>query len=126
MNVSEYKKLIGQKPKKAPKYKNRKTVFMGLKFDSEAEASRYGELVILERMGQICGLERQVAYELAPAVKFDGETRKKPALRYVADFAYWEGDRRIIEDVKGVITEAFRIKRHLMKIVLGLKVRIVK
>ena len=108
------------------KYNNKKTQMHGLMFDSKAEAARYAQLIILERMGQIRGLERQVAYELAPAVKFEGASRKTPALRYVADFGYWEGDKRVIEDVKGIQTPAFKIKRHLMKTVLGLEVRLTK
>lgn len=112
--------------KKPSKYKNIKTMFAGLKFDSAREAKRYGELLILERMGKIRGLERQPVYELAPSVKFEGATRATPALRYVADFTYWEGDKKIIEDVKGVQTENFRTKRHLMRSVLNLEIRIIK
>ena len=108
------------------KYGNKKTQMHGLMFDSKAEAARYAQLIILERTGKIKGLERQVAYKLAPSVKFEGATRKTPALRYVADFAYWEGDKRIIEDVKGVQTPLFKAKRHLMKTVLGLEVRLTK
>jgi len=108
------------------KYKNQKTTINGIAFDSKAEAKRYLALYLLQASGRIRGLERQVVYELAPAVKFEGATRKTPALRYVADFGYWEGDKRIIEDVKGVQTPAFKIKRHLMKTVLGLDVRVTK
>lgn len=106
------------------KYRNRKTEFAGLTFDSRAEAERYGELMILEKTGAITGLQRQVAYELAPPVKFEGASRQTRALRYVADFAYWENERRIVEDVKGVRTREFEIKRHLMKSQLGLEIRI--
>lgn len=108
------------------KYSNKKATVNNLLFDSQAEARRYKVLCAKEILGEIKGLERQIVYELAPAVKFDGATRKTPALRYVADFGYWEGDKRIIEDVKGVLTPAFKIKRHLMKTVLGLEVRITK
>ena len=107
------------------KYGNRKTVFAGLTFDSKREAARYGELMVLERTGRIRGLQRQVKYELAPAVKFVGARRTKPALVYRADFTYWENDSHIVEDVKGVETTEFRINRHLMKSVHGIDIRIV-
>lgn len=117
-----------KKPKKPSKYKNVKTTFAGLKFDSQREARRYGELLILERMGTIRGLERQVAYELAPSVKYEGATRAKPALKYICDFAYWEGDKHVIEDVKSNFTKdlsSFKIKRHIMKALLGMDITIV-
>lgn len=111
------------------KYRSEKTSFAGLKFDSKKEAARWGELLILERLGQIERLERQVAYELAPSVKFEGEKRAKPALRYVADFRYRvvATGQTVVEDVKSPVTAslpAFRIKQHLMKSVHGLEVKV--
>ena len=53
-------------------------------------------------------------------------SRTKPAIRYVADFVYVEKGAEVIEDVKGVLTPEFKIKRHLMKALLGMDVRIVK
>lgn len=66
----------------------------------------------MQEQGEICALERQVVYVLAPGVVING--RKAPPLRYVADFVYERGDETVIEDVKGVITAEYRIKRHLM------------
>lgn len=106
------------------KYRNIKTVVDGITFDSKREAARWQELKLLERAGHVRGLERQVSYELAPGVKFDGAKRKQPALRLIVDFAYNEGDRRVLEDVKGVVTTAFTIKRHLLKHLTGLDVRL--
>ena len=57
MKSEDFKKLMLKKPKKN-KYGAEKTTFMGLKFDSKGEANRYGELVILERMGHIQNLKR--------------------------------------------------------------------
>ena len=111
------------------KYLNKKTHFNGLLFDSKGEASRYGELLILERMGEIKDLKRQVTFELAPAVKFASEARKKPALRFVADFTYRDKDNLlVVEDFKSPVTAAtdgFRIKRHLMKSVHSIDVLVV-
>jgi hypothetical protein len=108
------------------KYRNVKVEIDGMKFDSKREAARWGQLQLLERAGHIRGLRRQQRYELAPSVKFEGSKRAKPALVLIADFDYWEGDRKIVEDVKGVITTAFTIKRHLLKSVWGLDVRVTK
>ncbi|WP_370527742.1 DUF1064 domain-containing protein [Comamonas sp. Tr-654] len=109
------------------KYGNKKTVTPdGVKFDSRAEARRWGHLCMQLRAGEISDLRRQVAYELVPAVKFADASRVKPAIRYVADFVYVEKGAEVIEDVKGVLTTEFKLKRHLMKALLGLEVRLVK
>ena len=62
-----------------------------------------------------------------------GSGRKRPELRYVADFVYWEIDQArkndfqngkwIVEDVKGILTPVYRIKRHLMMSVHGIEIR---
>lgn len=91
-------------------------------FDSKREFARYLELALHEKVGQISELRRQVAFELAPAVVIQG--RKRPALRYVADFVYREAGAAAltIEDVKGAVTDVYRIKRHLMA-VLGFEIK---
>lgn len=113
---------------KQNKFGAQKTVVDGISFDSRAEARRYSQLLILQRVGDIAGLTRQVAYVLAPSVKFEGATRAKPALRYIADFVYSEtaSGKIICEDVKGVITPVFALKRHLMLSQLGINIRITK
>ncbi|MDH1336807.1 DUF1064 domain-containing protein [Comamonas thiooxydans] len=109
------------------KYGNKKTVTPdGVKFDSRAEARRWGHLCMQLRAGEISELRRQVAYELVPAVKYSDASRVKKAIRYVADFVYVEKGVEVIEDVKGVLTPEFKLKRHLMKALLGLEVRLVK
>jgi len=107
------------------KYRNTKIEVNGIKYDSKAEMARHLILKQMERDGVIRCLETQVKYELLPGVKYEGE-RKKPALRYIADFTYWQGDTHVIEDVKGMQTPAFKIKRHMMKAIHGLDVRVVK
>ena len=57
-------KLAGaQKPKKS-KYGNRKVVCDGIKFDSEREAARFGELKVLRAMGKIRDLRLQANFTL--------------------------------------------------------------
>lgn len=105
------------------KHGNKKVVIDGLKFDSKREAARWQELLLLERTGSISGLERQKTYILAPKVLLDG--RIKPCLRYVADFLYVRGGIQVIEDSKSPHLRknpVYRIKKHLLKSVLGLDV----
>ena len=108
------------------KYGNKKIVLKGITFDSMAEANRWIDLNWMFHAGAISKLELQPVYVLAPGVKFDGEARAKPELRYRADFTYIENGVKVVEDVKGVETEAFRIKRHLMKWLHGIDVRVIK
>jgi hypothetical protein len=43
------------------------------------------------------------------------------------DFVYRDrAGQQVLEDVKGVITAAFTIKRHLLKAVHGLEVRLIR
>lgn len=100
------------------KYHNTKTVADGIKFDSKLEAERYAQLKILERAGVIKGLELQPSFELLPSFRKNGKTWRKTV--YKADFRYIlaDGDRIIIEDVKGstaVITDVFRLKQKLFE-----------
>ena len=99
--------------KKPGKYRNTKVVAPEGTFDSKREYARWTSLRALQDMGAIENLERQVVYELAPSVVIQG--RKRPPLRYVCDFRYLENGVVKIEDSKGVVTEGYRIKRHLLK-----------
>lgn len=105
------------------KYRNKRTVVDGIKFQSIKESVVYGKLKILEQAGKIKNLRLQVPFVLAPQVVIDG--RKKPALRYFADFVYEENGKQVIVDVKGIQSQSFKIKRHLMLSVLGLEITIV-
>lgn len=113
--------------KRPNKFGARKTIVDGITFDSAREAKRWQELKLLERAGKISQVERQVVYVLAPAVRLSGEKRLKPALRHVLDFRYFSIEERGIfvhEDAKGRDTPVSRIKRHLMKSVHGIDVRL--
>lgn len=95
------------------KYRAKKVEFDGIAFDSKKEAARYAVLKLLERGNVIDNLKLQVAFELAPSVVIKG--RKKPALRYYADFVYFECGKVVVEDCKGALTDMYIAKRHLMK-----------
>lgn len=111
----------------AAKYGNRRVMSHdGLKFDSVAELHRWRHLCMLQQHGLIADLRRQVAFELVRGVRFAGAARARPAIRYVADFVYTEKGVEVIEDVKGMETAEFKLKRHLMLALLGREIRVVK
>lgn len=113
------------RPRKKQKFGNKKVVLEGATFDSVKEARRYRELKILERAGEIKELQTQYAFVLAESVRFSNEPRKKPAVKYVADFVYRVGDKLIVEDVKSAATRKekyFRLKKHLMMSVHGIEI----
>ena len=91
---------------KPAKYRNRKTETEHGKFDSQKEAARYAELVLLERAGAIAQLRRQVPYALVCNGVF--------LCKYIADMVYSEGERVVVEDVKGFKTELYLLKKKLM------------
>lgn len=100
---------------KTPKYRNTKVEIGDIKFDSQAEAKRWGELRWLEQAGEIYQLERQVRFNLIPnQTREDGTTERKAD--YVADFRYLRDGIPVIEDVKSKVTKTrdYILKRKLM------------
>ena len=93
------------------KYHAKKTVVDGITFDSKREADRYLVLKGMEEDGAIEGLRRQVRYELVPAFDVDGKHYRP--IYYVADFVYREDGREVVEDVKGMRTDTYRLKSKL-------------
>ena len=92
------------------KYHNRKVVIDGMTFDSVKEGSRYQELKLLEKAGEIVGLVRQQKIELVP------KTNMFRAVYYIPDFTYFskrEG-KTIYEDVKGCKTEVYKLKKKIL------------
>jgi hypothetical protein len=78
-------------------------------YDSRKEANRAAELKILESSGKIFNLREKVPYVLIPAL---GKLR---AVRYIADFVYQtDPDSIVVEDVKGVRTPVYKLKKRLM------------
>lgn len=93
------------------KYHAKKTCVDGITFDSKREADRYLVLKSMEEDGTIGDLRRQVRYELVPAFDVDG--RHYRPVYYVADFVYRKNGREVIEDVKGMRTDVYRLKSKL-------------
>ena len=118
------------------KYGNKKITVDGITFDSRREYNRYRELKLLERAGEINGLELQKRFVLIPAqyetverygkngqrLK-DGKKCLEKECAYIADFVYTEGEKVVVEDTKGMRTKDYIIKRKLMLYVHGIKIR---
>ena len=107
------------------KYRNKKAVVDGVKFDSKKEASRYCYLKTRLDAGEIKDLRLQPRFKIAEGGQLDPRTgRKMPARYYVADFSYIDNSTgaHIVEDVKSIATakEAlYRLKRHLFLLHYG-------
>lgn len=96
------------------KYHNRKTVIDGIRFDSQREGERYRELKLLKTAGVVLDFELQPEYVLLEGFTKNG-TRYHP-IKYRADFRVRYPDGRVeIEDVKGMQTREFIIKRKLFE-----------
>lgn len=103
------------------KYRAKKTVVDGITFDSRKEADRYLVLKGMEDDGTIEGLRRQVRYELVPAFDVDG--RHYRPVYYVADFVYVENGKEVVEDVKGMRTDVYRLKSKLFARRYGMNIK---
>ena len=131
MSIDQYRREIlkqSEKPKAAKpnKFNAQKVELDGMTFDSKKEHKRYIELKAMQQRGEIFGLEHHTKFELAPKTKLEGEKRAKPALRYFADFTYYNiTGEYIVEDVKSAATRklaSYRTKKHLMSTVHGISI----
>ena len=95
------------------KYKNKKTIVDGIKFDSEMESHYYIYLKQLKEMGEVVDFVLQPTYLLQEGFNLNGK-RIRP-ITYKADFKviYKDGHEEVI-DVKGKLTEEFKIKRKML------------
>lgn len=83
------------------------------KHDSKREAARCDELHLLQQGGEISNLE---IHRRFPLFAYGGEK----VAEYEADFCYYDekilsGPNFIVEDVKGVKTAVYQLKKRLMK-----------
>lgn len=98
------------------KYFNMPTVVDGYKFASKKEAKRYGELKLLQRVGKIRNLVLQPKYPIT--------VNKMRVCTYVGDFLYDEvaTGLPVLEDVKGVRTWVYKLKKALLWAVWGIRI----
>jgi len=97
------------------KYGNKCTEVDGIQFDSKAEALRYQQLKLLERAGKVRDVQTQVRYTLLDGFWSEGVWVRP--VTYIADFVYFDHEllQYVIEDVKGVRTQAFQLKWKLLR-----------
>lgn len=100
--------------KERSKYSAKKVQIDGITFDSQAEASRYVELRNMERAELISDLKVHETFRLV--------VNGILVCSYECDFRYLQDGRRITEDVKGVKTRDYQIKRKLMKAVHNIEI----
>ncbi|MFR8814384.1 MAG: DUF1064 domain-containing protein [Lachnospiraceae bacterium] len=120
------------------KYNNKKIEVDGMTFDSKKEANRYKELSLLQKAGEISGLQTQVRYVLIPSqrevseevyTRGENKGKNKPGkllereCTYVADFVYYKDGKVIVEDTKGFRTKEYIIKRKLMLYVHHIQIK---
>lgn len=110
LTIAQFRAL--KKPKQS-KYRNKPVVVDGVRFASKAEAARDAELLLLQRAGKVFNIKRQPRYALiVNGVK---------VCTYVGDWRYfvkapgYPSGLEVVEDRKGAITPAFKIKWALAK-----------
>ena len=103
------------------KYGNRKTTLGDKTFDSQKEARRYQELLLLknakDRSERVVEIECQPEFVLVPRWEevVDGKKKVHRASKYLADFRVTYADGRVeIEDVKGFLTPVYRLKLSML------------
>lgn len=104
------------------KYRAVPTVVDGIRFASKKEARRYQELKLLQKSCKIFDLEIQPRFVLTVNGKSVGA--------YVGDFKYFTSftdaaidANPIIEDVKGMKTPVYRLKKKMMLAIYGIEIQ---
>lgn len=111
LHLQEQAKAKLNQYEKKSKYNAVKTEVDGIKFDSAKESKRYANLKLLERAGVIENLKLQPRFLLQEGFTYNGHKERK--IEYVADFQYERNGQTIVEDVKGMKTEVYKLKRKL-------------
>ena len=117
MSSADYVKVFGEQ-KKQSKFKAIRTTVDELSFASKKEANRYLTLKKQQQQGYISDLKIQ------PRWKFPNKTETGMNYTYIADFSYIDraSKQMIVEDVKGVKTPAYLLKKSLMLFFHNIKI----
>ncbi len=120
------------------KYRNKKISYNGQVFDSKKEYRRYRELLLLQKANQIEDLDCQTKFVLIPGQRDISEEvykrgpkkgQPKPGnviekeCAYYADFTYKKNGELVVEDTKGVKTEAYKIEKKMMLYFYGIRIK---
>jgi hypothetical protein len=114
------------------KYGACKAVHEGVQFDSRKELRRWLELLEAEKRGEITNLRRQVPYVLIPEQREPDTIGKRGGVhrgrlierecKYISDIEYDKDGQHIVEDVKGMRTPDYIIKRKLMLYIHNIRI----
>lgn len=122
---------------KGRKYNNKKVEYNGILFDSKKEKDRFVFLKDAEEQGLISNLQRQVKFELIPAIKEKYikhlKTKEKEcertvqlAISYTCDFQYEKDGVVVVEDIKpspALIPKEFVLKEKLFRYKYGFSIK---
>lgn len=122
---------------KGRKYNNKKVEYNGILFDSKKEKDRFVFLKDAEEQGLISNLQRQVKFELLPAIKEKYikhlKTKEKEcertvqlAISYTCDFQYEKDGVVVVEDIKpspALIPKEFVLKEKLFRYKYGFSIK---
>ena len=98
------------------KYHAEPVIVDGVRFASKKEGKRYGELKLLQDAGEITDLICHPRWPLT--------VNGIRVANYEADFSYYDcrQERPVVEDVKGIKTPVYRLKRRMMKAIYGIEI----
>ena len=134
LTQEEYDALLGKGKPKESKYHSQQLTVGGKTFDSIKEGTRYSELVLAERAGEISELRCQVPFELIPTQREPSKIGPRGGIKkgklieqscvYVADFVYKDkSGATVVEDTKGARTPDYIIKRKLMLYIHKIRIK---
>lgn len=126
----------GFKRKKGSKYKNKTFEADNYKWDSKREYNRWLYLKDAESKGLITDLQRQVTFELLPAVTEEYVEHLKTkdkiktrvlqrAVSYTCDFAYYKNGEYIVSDVKispRLLPKEYILKKKMLFALKGIRI----
>jgi hypothetical protein len=113
VTAAEANKLMKTKQNK---YGAKKVTVGDETWDSQLEYSRWCDLVLMEKAGEITELQRQV--------EFPYEENDKVVFVYVADVVYSRSGTRVVEDAKGMRTPVFNLKKKLIESRYGITIEL--
>ena len=127
----------GFKREKGKKYNNKTFEADGYKWDSKKEYQRWLVLKEAEAKGLITDLQRQVKFELIPAVREEYVEHLKTkdkiktrtlqlAICYTCDFTYYKDGEYIVSDVKAspkMLPKEYILKKKILFALKGVLIK---
>ena len=108
ISIEEYQQIVQGKNKYGAKKTRCDSKHI---HDSKKEADRCNELTMAWKGGAIKKLKQQPKFTLLKA--FSSGNYQVRGIVYRADFAYIEEGVQIVEDVKGKLTDVYKLKKKL-------------